>query len=183
MQATTRRDLHARRLTLRVGYPVTVRSLPGRIGRADHITASSYSSLRLERAILLALVAGEAQTGWRLERQRRERTAGAVKPVPSRHMRMLPSWNGRAGKPGRERGFDSRHPHQWRGPTPHRAAHTLKNGCSNRFFNELAPRKDGDVVWRRGKTRSPHPARQPRNGEKDRSAKRRRMAGNMKEEA
>lgn len=34
-------------------------------------TASSYSSLRLERAILLALVAGEAQTGWRLERQPR----------------------------------------------------------------------------------------------------------------
>lgn len=159
------------------GIPLTDRPC------GSHHSQQLFSSLRLERAILLALVAGAAQTGWRLERQRREQTAGAVKSVPSRHMRMLPSWNGRAGKPGRERGFDSRHPHQWRGPTPHRAAHTLKNGCSYRFLTNWHPGKTGRSNWRRGKTRSPHPARQPRNGEKDRSAKRCRMTGNMKEEA
>lgn len=34
------------------------------------------------------------------------------KSVRANYMRMLPSWYGRAGKPGRERGFNSRHPHQ-----------------------------------------------------------------------
>ena len=37
-------------------------------------------------------------------------------------MRMLPSWNGRAGKPGRERGFDSHHPHQLPGGSNRRNA-------------------------------------------------------------